>query len=228
MSPSLLALETSTEFCSIALIGPHGVLLRHEHTGAQSSMRVLPLVQALLDEAQLGLSDLSAIAFGAGPGAFTGLRGACAHAQGLAFGADLPIIAVDTLMSCAERARQEEGHLHVLVALDARMGEAYWGQYEYINGRWQTHTPPQLSRPTEISSTQSNICLAGNASTIFAEQLAHINAKHTLPLCMPRADCVAQLALSHLAAGEVLRPEQAQPIYIRNKIALTIKERNAC
>lgn len=222
MSPLLLALETSTEFCSVALATPAKLFLQHEHTGPRSSLRTLPLVQTLLDQAQLKLLDMQAIAFGAGPGSFTGLRNACAIAQGLAFGLSIPVIAVDNLLACAEFARQTAGHQRILVAIDARMGEVYWGEYYYAQSTWHVMTPPALSKPTEVIARQQNECIAGNACILFTEHFK----QYALPLLgeiVPRADYIAQLGLTMMGAG--LAPEQAAPLYIRNKVALTTAER---
>lgn len=224
MSHFLLAIETSTEFCSVALTNTQRTWLKHESLGLRTSACVLPFIQTLLDEADVHLENLSAIAFGAGPGAFTGLRNACALAQGLAFGLGIPLIAVDTLMACAELVRREEGREELLVAIDARMGEVYWAEYRYEGSRWRTLMAPQLTVPGAIYTIQTDCCWAGNACTIFSDILSE-RALHQFPLAMPRADCVAYLGLAQLSAGDITSPEKARPHYVRNKVALTTVER---
>ena len=157
----LLALDTSTEYCSVALLDadtPSGkppavaprVLARHEKTGAVSSARVLPAVKELFDEAGLTLRDCNAIAFGAGPGSFTGLRTAAGVAQGLAFGLALPVVPVSTLLTCAESARMRDPlATRVLAVLDARMDEVYWADYAWCAqmAEWQAVSGPALGDP---------------------------------------------------------------------------------
>ena len=163
----LLALDTSTEFCSVALlladappatgaVAAHHVTasthtwLRHEATGAVSSTRLLPAIRELFDEARLALSDCTAIAFGSGPGSFTGLRTATGAAQGLAFGLGVPVVPVGTLLACAEFARLREPSVtRVLAALDARMDEVYWADFEFDTaaGDWRTIRPASLDAP---------------------------------------------------------------------------------
>ncbi len=149
----LLAIDTSTEFCSVALLAADGptadaasfrTWVRHERTGAVSSTRVLPAVREVLDEAGLAFADCNAIAFGAGPGSFTGLRTATGVAQGLAFGRALPVVPVGTLLACAEAAPLNAGAAagratRVRAALDARMDEVYWADYAWDDaaGDWQ-------------------------------------------------------------------------------------------
>lgn len=224
MSHFLLAIETSTEFCSVALANSQRTLLKHEALGLRTSTYVLPFIQTLLGEAGAHLDDVSAIAFGAGPGAFTGLRNACALAQGLAFGLGVPLVAVDTLMACAELVRREEGCEEILVAIDARMGEVYWAEYHYEGHRWRTLTAPRLTAPDTIDAVQPHCCLVGNACAIFSDILVGRGLRQ-FPLAMPRADCVAYLGLEQMAAGDMTSPEKAWPHYVRNKVALTTVER---
>ena len=129
---NLLALDTSTDQLSVALQRTDGQRFAHTGAGgAQASASLIPAVQALLAQAGLSLSDLSAIAFGRGPGSFTGLRTACAVAQGLAWGAGVPVLPIDTLLAVAEAARSAHGATHVLALLDARMNEVYAAEYAW-------------------------------------------------------------------------------------------------
>ncbi|MGA7778937.1 MAG: tRNA (adenosine(37)-N6)-threonylcarbamoyltransferase complex dimerization subunit type 1 TsaB, partial [Paraburkholderia sp.] len=157
----LLALDTSTEFCSVALlsaaidaalvpVSEPRVWVRHEATGAVSSTRLLPAIRELFDEAGLVLADCDAIGFGAGPGSFTGLRTATGVAQGLAFGLNRPVVPIGTLLACAESVRLRDPSVtRVLAALDARMDEVYWADYAWddAQGEWRTVQPASLDAP---------------------------------------------------------------------------------
>jgi tRNA threonylcarbamoyladenosine biosynthesis protein TsaB len=161
----LLALDTSTEFCSVALLSTASatsaaagalaseeprVWVRHEATGAVSSTRLLPAIRELFDEAGLALADCDAIAFGAGPGSFTGLRTATGVAQGLAFGLNCPVVPIGTLLACAESARLRDPSVRrVVAALDARMDEVYWADFAWDEAEGEplrhTRCRPQTS-----------------------------------------------------------------------------------
>src|SRR5450759_3407814 len=133
----IIAIETSTELASAALLHGDQVLTR-EVSGVQThSQTILPMVQSLLAQAGISLAQCDAIAFGAGPGSFTGVRTACGIAQGLAFGLDLPVLPIVTLLAMAQACRESGLASDVLCVLDARMGEVYWAQYRYADG-WQT------------------------------------------------------------------------------------------
>ncbi len=238
----ILAVETSTEWCSVALgrIADGGALeclVRHEHTGPRSSSRVLPAAGELLAEAGIALSDCAAIAFGAGPGSFTGLRTACGVAQGLAFGADLPVIPVNSLMACAERVRLGgkgmpalPPDVSVLVALDARMDEAYAGAFRWDGAAqaWQAATDMQVCPPEAVSLPTGPFWLAGSAAAVFGERLkATALALHSVPEALPAAPALVSIALRALARNETVAPSDAMPIYLRDKVAQTIAERQA-
>lgn len=221
--PNILAIETSSELASVALLH-HGQLIAHESAGVQThSQTVLPMVQALLAQAGISFSDCDAIAFGAGPGSFTGVRTACGVAQGLAFGAGLPVVPVVTLFAMASACRDECGASDVLVVLDARMEEVYWAQYRYQDG-WQVVTQPTLSPPSEVRISGSAVA-CGNGLIAYAS--AFEGWKNTCPDIMPHASQVARIAEAEFAAGRAVAAHEAQPIYLRNKVALTTAERMA-
>lgn len=238
MSP-ILAVETSTEWCSVALgrPGPDGAIecfSRHEHTGARSSSRVLPAVGEVLAEAGIRLADCAAIAFGAGPGSFTGLRTACGVAQGLAFGAELPVIPVNVLMACAESVRQGTHALPpntaVLVALDARMDEAYAATFRWdaTAGEWSMEGAMHVGAPDAIVAPAGDFWLAGNAASVFGERLmVAAQASRVLPDAMPDARAMVSIGLRALARGDTIDAADAMPIYVRDKVAQTIVEREA-
>ncbi len=243
----LLALDTSTEFCSAALLfagpAPHQagappqytsrdvrVWYSHEATGAVSSTRLLPMIRELFAEAGLTLADCAAIAFGAGPGSFTGLRTATGVAQGLAFGLNVPVVPVSTLLACAEAARLNALPARVLVALDARMDEVYWADYAFdaakADGEWQTLHPASLDKPDALPLPAVPFTLAGNAAAAFGNRLPAVSAaskvdKQALPHALP----VALISLRAFRAGRTVAPEHAAPDYVRGKVAQTTAER---
>lgn len=222
----ILAIETSSELASAALLC-NGEVIARESSGVQThSQTLLPMVQELLAQAGLPLSRCDAIAFGAGPGSFTGVRTACGVTQGLAFGADLPVIPVVTLQAMAQACREQYGASDVLVLLDARMEEVYWAQYRYLDG-WQTLSEAALAAPAGIVPAAPAVA-CGNALAAYAPLFAALPfAQDGHPGVLPHARQVAQLALVELAAGRTVDARDAQPIYLRNKVALTTQERLA-
>lgn len=219
---NLLAFDTSTETLSVALRA--GAAPLRERTGGggpQASTTLIPLVQQLLDEAGLALTQLDAIVFGRGPGSFTGLRTACAVAQGLAFGADRPVLALDTLEAVAEEAHDRSGAGQVVALLDARMDEVYWAAYERSGDSWTVVQAPVLSAP-EAVRVPSGWTLAGNALDLYAGRLPV--AGRQVP-ALPTAAALLRLAPAALAAGRAQPAAQALPLYIRDKVAQTTEER---
>ncbi|HJV81482.1 tRNA (adenosine(37)-N6)-threonylcarbamoyltransferase complex dimerization subunit type 1 TsaB [Noviherbaspirillum sp.] len=223
---TILAIETSSDLASVALLH-QGKVLAHEASGVQThSQTVLPMAQVLLAQAGVALKQCDAIAFGAGPGSFTGVRTACGVAQGLAFGADLPVVPVVTLQAMALACRETCGATDVLVVLDARMEEVYWAQYRYQDG-WQTVTAPALSAPSAVVAV-GDVVACGNGLVAFAsvfEGLPFVgSAQRDI---VPHAAQIARLAQLELAAGRAVNARDAQPVYLRNKVAMTTAERLA-
>lgn len=227
----ILSIETSSEIASVALLIGQEIIQRQTNGVTTHSQTILPMVQSLLSEAGMSMRECDAISFGSGPGSFTGVRTACGVVQGLAFGADLPVIPVVTLLALAEACRQSTGAVHVLTALDARMGEVYWAQYRYdaVQQVWETVIEPALCAPALlVSQNVAGLSLVGNGFAVYLD-------KFTLPATMmesaqtavPEARAVARLAQIEFSAGRVYSAQQAQPFYLRNKIALTIAERQA-
>lgn len=233
----LLAIDTSTEFCSVALAisstaqEPPQLYSRHELTGATASLRVLPMVQEVFAEAKLNLRACTALAFGAGPGSFTGLRTATGVVQGLAFALQVPVVPVSTLLACAQVARARDAAFNrVLAVLDARMHEVYWAQFEWDleTRNWHTVHPVTLTAPDAVNFPDAPFTLAGNAADLLSAQLAR--APHLVSidsLALPQAAAIATLGLSALRAGQGVSAEDAMPVYIRNKVAFTTAERLA-
>lgn len=223
---TLLAIETSTDVGSIALWRDGEVLLRDCPRGVSHSETLLPLIRSTLAEAGLGFADLSGIAFGAGPGSFTGLRVACGVAQGLAFAHDTPLLPVGTLAALALAA----GARRVLVALDARMGEVYFGSFEVSSDAVVALGPVGVYPPDAVPLPAAGGWLAcGNGLAAYPalrERLAPV-ADACLPELMPSAGAVARLAAARLARGERVDPADAVPVYVRDKVAQTVAERLA-
>lgn len=237
-SPTLLALDTATETLHLALLAGGVARTRQLEGGVKASATLVPAAQALLAEANLGWTALDAIAFGRGPGAFTGLRTAAAVTQGLAFGAGKPVIALDTLLAVAEDARQTAAQAGasldiVWAATDARMGEVYAAAYRWVDARWQTMVAPALLKPDEFvaqvqASAAKTLAVAGNAL------LAHVDALAALPThasrwpqAAPRGAALLALAQAAWLAGESVDAAQALPLYVRDKVAQTTAERAA-
>lgn len=218
----LLAFDTSTETLSVAVRHGDAVIERTSAGGAQASSTLIPLVQALLAEAGLHLRELDAIAFGRGPGSFTGLRTACSVAQGLGFGAGVPLLPVDTLLAVAEEARHRFGAQKVLALLDARMEQVYSAAYDF-----STQAAPvaqaQLSAPEELVLPPGFV-LAGNAFDAYAERLPAGGARHA---ALPTAAAMLRLAPTLLTDGRSVAPADAWPLYVRDKVAQTTAERAA-
>jgi tRNA threonylcarbamoyladenosine biosynthesis protein TsaB len=224
--PTILAIETSTELASAALLRGERLSAREAPSVQTHSQNILPMVQSLLKEAGIRLADCDAIAFGSGPGSFTGVRTACGIAQGLAYGAGLPVLPVVTLMAMAQAGREHTGAPDVLAILDARMGEVYWAQYRHDRG-WQCMQEPTLSRP-EAVAPQGEVLACGNGLEIYGPQFSGRDfAFGVRSDLMPHAAQVATLAREAFARGEAIAPAAAQPLYLRNKVALTTAERLA-
>ena len=250
-----LAFDTSTDRLSIALTDGARVWQHSGAGGAQASSTLIPAILGLLAEAGLQLGALDAIAFGRGPGSFTGLRTACAVAQGLAFGArhgaGMPVLPVDTLMAVAEEARfqmqiregphpcplprtgEGEGKkpLRVAALLDARMDEMYVQSYEFNSGLWTQTLGCELIRPENLADYLRRVpgpqLLAGNVFDVYAQRLpvALTGLPHLHAL--PTATALLRLAPALAAAGQCVDASLALPLYVRDKVAFTTDERAA-
>jgi tRNA threonylcarbamoyladenosine biosynthesis protein TsaB len=223
---TILAIETSSDLASAALLCGNSVIARESAGVLTHSHAILPMVQGLLAEAGMSLRECDAVAFGCGPGSFTGVRTACGIAQGLAFGLALPVVPVVTLLAMAHACRAVSGASDVLAILDARMGEVYWAQYRYVDG-WQEVIAPTLSPPAAVTP-QGQVTACGNGVAAYAADFAHtVFAADAQSTILPRAEQVALLARVAFAHGLALHARDAQPLYLRNKVALTTIERQA-
>jgi tRNA threonylcarbamoyladenosine biosynthesis protein TsaB len=215
----LLALDTATESCSAALLIDGAVSFREVEMERGHAERILPMIDQLLSEAAASLTDLDAIAFGRGPGSFTGVRLAATVTQGLAFGASLGVIPISDLQAVAQRAMVTESR--VLVCNDARMGEVYWGCYERGEGGLaRLEGEERVSKPGEVRlpSGWSTATPVGRGFIAYAEALPKPVDKSLLSY-LPHAREIARLAVPELEAGRLLPPEAAVPIYLRDNVA---------
>lgn len=217
----ILAFDTSTELCSVALHLDGEWLIREEMAGNRHSELLLPMVESLLAEAGMTLSKLDGLAYGKGPGSFTGLRIGCGVAQGLALGADLPITGVITLAAMAYSTGAEQ----VLACIDARMHEIYAAAYRLQGADLIEVMPPSVLKPADLVLPTGGTwigCGTGFATypDLLSSQLIHIR-----PDIYPHARAVAQLALPEFASGRGTSPDMAEPFYVRDKVALKTCER---
>lgn len=224
----ILAIDTSTEYLSLALWLDGLVLVRDVHAGQSHSQQILPTLRELLDEAKLDLDALDGIAFGAGPGSFTGLRIACGVTQGLAFGAGLPVVEVSTLQALA----QQSGANKVIACLDARMGEIYYAAYEKKDDAWLEVIAPALFKPEQAPTLQGNDWMGvGTGWLAYPEVLNQVYRDNLLELPKPEhsshptATAIAEIALPVFKSGQAKAAHEVAPIYIRNKVALKMSER---
>ena len=232
---NLLAFDTSTEIMSIAVqrraTGPGQLPTVCLHTGPggpQTSALLIPTILQLLAQAELSLDQLDAIAFGCGPGSFTGLRTACAVAQGLAFGAKLKVLPINTLLAVAEETRFQHADdsecYQVTALLDARMDEMYAGSYVFSSKQWSMHEGHRLIHPENLVCNDG-WTLAGNVFAAYGARLALSQAPRVEAL--PTASALLRLTPALLARGAAVSADQALPIYVRDKVAKTTAERAA-
>jgi tRNA threonylcarbamoyladenosine biosynthesis protein TsaB len=222
--PVILALETSSEICSVALRVGESTTSREEQAGQKHSELLLPMIHDLLEAAHLRVADLDAIAFGAGPGSFTGLRIGCGVVQGLGFAAGCPAVPVGSLEALAEAADGQR----VVVCTDARMGQIYHGAYERRDQMWQAILPPSLCDPEKLPELPGNGWLGcGSGFERYGESLV---ARYRAQLAdvkmgvIARAREIIALGAKYLAAGHSVSCAEALPVYVRDKVALTMKE----
>ena len=226
----VLALDASTEWCSVALGGEAGFEERIEAAGQRHSELMLPMVESLLSSVRMSLARLDGIAFGAGPGSFTGLRIACGLAQGLALGAGLRLVGIGTLLAMAEVARRRHGARRVLAALDARMHEVYAAAYELEGEHWRERIAPTVANPEAVPTPPGTRWFAAGggfaAYPALRSRVASAVAGFDAAIA-PSAAAVAALALPRFVAGEGVPPRDAAPLYVRHRVAVTTLERSA-
>lgn len=212
----ILALDTASEACSVALLCDGQILEDFQILPRLHGQRILPMVEQLLAEAGIGLTQLDALAFGRGPGAFTGLRIATGMIQGLAFGADLPVCPVSSLAALAQQGHRLHQASQVLACIDARMDEVYWGSFALAEGLMHPVSVEAVSAPEQVIAQPVGWGI-GNGWQ-FAERIA-CQPEYCDAEALPHAQDIAQLALADFNAGQAVAAELAQPVYLRDKVA---------
>jgi len=222
--PTLLALDASTEACSCAVLHNGEVSEQFELVPRQHTQRLLPMIEQLMAVAGLGFGDLDAIAFGKGPGSFTGLRIAAGVAQGLAFAADRPVLPVSTLAAVAAQAGCAAGSALVFACLDARIDEIYWGWYAVKDGQPQLlgneHLCTPEAVPVALPILHATALAAGNG-LVYCERLPPaLTDRFTMlqPDVLPRSSHIIRLAAALWRQGGAIAPEAVNPVYLRDKV----------
>lgn len=224
----ILALDTATEACSAALFIDGVISSRYQLAPREHSRLILKMIDDLLRQAKLSVSELDAVAFGRGPGSFMGLRIAAGVVQGIAFAHDLPVIPVSCLQSIAQRAYEETGCGQVLAAIDARMDEVYWAGYRLQAGQWQLDSeecvisPDKIELPEQLVDSDEKWVGAGTGWGSYKERLLRtVNCQLStiLPECFPSAETIVKLAVTEFKQGNMVTAAEAIPVYLRNNVA---------
>ena len=217
--PTILALDTSTDACSVALLSESSSVERFEQAARQHTRRLRPMVDEVLTEAQLTLKDVDCIAYGAGPGSFTGLRICLGVVQGLAFSVDKPVVGVSTLAAMAFQAIEEHQASRCHVIQDARMSECYEAIWERAG---ETVTPvlsDRLISPDEIEVSAADELIIGSGFSMIAEAQQQSAATQFVGQIDPRASYIARLAVAPFVRGEASVADSVEPIYLRNEVS---------
>ncbi|GAA5219311.1 tRNA (adenosine(37)-N6)-threonylcarbamoyltransferase complex dimerization subunit type 1 TsaB [Corallincola platygyrae] len=220
----ILALDACTEACSAALYDGAELISRYAISPREHSQRLLPMVDELLAEAELKIGDVDAIAFGRGPGSFTGVRICVGFAQGLALGADRPMIGISTLEAMALEASELHQHRQLIAAIDARMAEIYVAAYEVSDGKCQPSWPEQVIKPDVLVEQAEPLAGkwigVGSGWGTYGDQLKGLASELEITdrVQFPSAASMAKLALPKLLAGEVQDCADVEPIYLRNEV----------
>ncbi|WP_032642332.1 tRNA (adenosine(37)-N6)-threonylcarbamoyltransferase complex dimerization subunit type 1 TsaB [Enterobacter sp. EGD-HP1] len=221
----ILAIDTATEACSVALLNNDAVTAHFEECPREHTQRILPLVKEILTRSNTSLTDLDTLAFGRGPGSFTGVRIGIGIAQGLALGAELPMIGVSTLATMAQGAWRMTGATRVLAAIDARMGEVYWAEYTRDEqGVWHGEETEAVLKPEAVTERLQQ--LSGEWATVGTGWPAWPDMASgtgvTLVdgnMLLPAAEDMLPIACQLFAAGKTVAVEHAEPVYLRNTVA---------
>jgi tRNA threonylcarbamoyladenosine biosynthesis protein TsaB len=230
---NLLAIDTSTDFCSVAASRGEVLVARHEPAGQRQAEMILGMVEAVLIDARLELSQIGGIAFGAGPGSFTGLRIAAGVTQGLALARGVGVIGICSLLAiaqeAAEEASDEAADARMICCLDAHMGEVYHAAYRRAGARWEEVSAPGLYRPEAVPVMSAGEWMGcGDGFAAYREGLAaRLGAcvSEIRPESGPTARAVLTLAMPRFAAGEAMDAAAALPVYLRDKVAFKTSER---
>lgn len=228
----ILAIDTSTEACSAALY-IDGELIERYLVAPRKHIELLkPMVDEVMKAAEVDVSELTGLAFGAGPGSFAGLRVACAFVQGMGAGLEIPVVPVSTLKAMAQQVLETHADRTVLVMLDAKMKEVYWGVYRLEDKEVVTVLPEQVTKIDEIPNFTgivglANIIGAGDGWNVTPNWVEALKPEFIEKNVYPRAGEIALLSIDDFENGMALDADQVSPIYLRNNIALTIEEQEA-
>ncbi len=228
----ILAIDTSTEACSAALYSDGELVERYLLAPRKHIELLQPMVAEVMAEADVKVSDLTGLAFGAGPGSFAGLRVSCAFIQGMGVALGIPVVPVSTLKAMAQQILETNPEKTVLVMLDAKMKEVYWGVYRSEDKEVISVLPEQVSKIEDVPNFSGvvglgNIVGAGDGWSVAPNWSEALNPEFIDKSVYPRAGEIALLSLNDFEKGMGLDAEQVSPIYLRNNIALTIEEQAA-
>ena len=226
---NLLAIDTSTDFCSVAASRDRELFHRHEPAAQRQAEMVLGMLDAVLAQAQLEFTHIDGIAFGAGPGSFTGLRIAAGVAQGLALARGVGVVGVGTLLALAESVAEESEDDRIICCLDAHMGEVYHAAYRKVGDGWEEVFAPNLYNPGAVPVMPGGAWIGcGSGFAVHGDRLAARLAgcvSGVRPEAVPTARAVLRLAMPRFAAGEAADAAAAVPIYLRDRVAFRTGER---
>lgn len=223
---NLLAIETSTELCSVALLKDGALFVEEAMAENRHSQMLVPMIRRVLERAHLAPVAMDAFAFGQGPGSFTGIRIACGIVQGLAFGAGRPVVPIPSLLALAEQSHERR----VVAALDARMNEAYIAAYARNGEDWDEVVAPRLADAATLPALPGRQWAAtgsGFERLPWLRDAYRDSVEMRYGSDLPRAGAVARLAARRLARGASVPAAEAAPLYLRDKVALTSEERKA-
>ena len=226
---NLLAIDTSTDFCSVAASRGEALYSRHERAGQRQAETILGMVDKVLVEARIDLTQIDGIAYGAGPGSFTGLRIAAGVTQGLALARGVGVIGVGSLLALSEEAGKDGAGGRMIACLDAHMGEVYHAAYRRAGAGWDEVSAPGLYRPEAVPVAPGRDWTGcGDGFAAYRELLAARLGECVAairPEATPSARAVLKLAIPRFAAGEAKDAATAVPVYLRDKVALKTSER---
>lgn len=224
----ILAIDTATEACSAALFIDEKITTQYKIAPRQHSRLILKMVDELLNDRNISVSELDAITFCRGPGSFMGVRIAAGVVQGIAFAHDIPVIPISTLKVIAQHAYQETDNTNILVAIDARMGEVYWATYCLADNHWllvgeeQVISPDNIAIIEKLNQSDTSCVAAGTGWKAYQERLlpaVNCQLQTILDNCLPSAEVLVKLAVNEFTAGNTVTAAEAIPVYLRNNVA---------
>ncbi len=221
MSEKILIIDTSTEACSAALTIDGHISAQFEVAPRIHTKLILPMIDHIMTQAKITVNDLTAIAWGRGPGSFTGVRIGSGIMQGLAFGSDKPVLPISTLAAMAQQAIEAHNATDILAAIDARMGEVYWGRFTNIDGLAVLVDQEQVIKPdllAELSFGELNYVAVGTGWQSYPQLFELANIQHLDDILYPNARFMTKLALNLWSNGHAIDVEQAKPVYLRDTV----------